>query len=93
MTDHVLHQEGLFADTRPEIEALLVEGFARMSPEEKLRRVSAMTKAVQQLALVRIQGQHPDADERELHLRLASLWLDRGTMVRVFGWDPEQEGY
>jgi hypothetical protein len=34
-----------------------------------------------------------DLDEREKFLRLASLRLDRETMIEVYGWDPEEEGY
>ena len=30
---------------------------------------------------------------REKFLRLASLRLDRETMIEVYGWDPEEEGY
>lgn len=64
-----------------------------MTPQQKLRCVSDMTKAVQCMALARIRKQHPGIPERELRLRLASLWLDRETMIRVFDWDPEREGY
>lgn len=80
-------------DTSPEIERLLIEGYRRMSPSQKLRRVSEMTLAVQQLALARIKRQYPDRTEHEYRLRLASLWLGRETMCKVFGWDPEIEGY
>jgi hypothetical protein len=64
-----------------------------MSPQEKLKRVDEMTKAVQQLALARIRKQHGNISEKEQQLRLASLWLDRETMVRIFKWDPKKEGY
>ena len=59
----------------------------------KAREVSEFTRACQQMALAGIRRRHPGADDRELQLRLAALWLDRGTMVRCFGWDPEVEGY
>jgi hypothetical protein len=45
------------------------------------------------VALARIRKQRGSIPERELRLRLASLWLDRETMIRVFRWDPEREGY
>jgi hypothetical protein len=36
-------------------------------------------------------------DPRDLRsrslLRLAALWLDHETMIRVFDWDPEIHGY
>jgi len=80
-------------DTPPHIQKILIAGYRRMSPQQKLKRVSELTLAVQQLALARIRKQYGTLSEREQHLRLASLWLDRDTMMRVFGWDPQKEGY
>jgi len=71
----------------------LVAAYRRMTPQEKMSRVSEMTKAVQYMALARIRKQRGDIPDRELRLRLASLWLDRETMIRAFGWDPRREGY
>jgi hypothetical protein len=81
------------SDTHPAVEALLIEGYRRMTTSEKLARVSAMSRAVQELALLDIQRRHPGADAREQALRLASRRLDAETMRRVFDWDPEREGY
>ena len=64
-----------------------------MSAQQKLERVTELTKAVQQLALARIRKQYGEISEREQRLRLAALWLDRDTMIRVFQWDPSREGY
>lgn len=80
-------------DTDPRAHAVVVLGYRAMSLQQKLKRVSELNKAVQQLALARIRRQHPSASSREQQLRLASLWLDAETMRRVFGWDPEREGY
>ncbi|RPJ62318.1 MAG: hypothetical protein EHM23_03620 [Acidobacteria bacterium] len=71
----------------------LIEAYRRMTPQQKMRAVSDMTKAVQYMALARIRKQRGTITERELRLRLASLWLDRETMIRGFNWDPEREGY
>ena len=59
-----------------------------MSPAEKLRRVEALNETVLQLAAARLKQEHPGIDDRELRLRLASLWLDAETMQRVFAWPP-----
>lgn len=80
-------------DTPPHIQEMIIEGYRRMSPQEKLKRVSELIKAVQQLALARIKKQYGPISEREQQLRLASLWLDRETMIRVFQWDPHEKGY
>ena len=80
-------------DTPPYIQQLLIEGYRRMSPQQKLKRVDELTKAVQQFALARIRKQYGDISEHEQKLRLASLWLDRETMIKVFDWDPSVKGY
>lgn len=82
------------SDTPPDVEEILLEGYRQMTPEERLMRAFDMSRAVQQLALARIRAEYgPDLSEREERLRLASLWLPRETMIEVFGWDPEIEGY
>jgi hypothetical protein len=80
-------------DTHPKIEAFLIEGYRRMSPAQKLERVRALTRAVQELALLDVRRRHPNADEREQALRVASRWIDPELMVRAFGWDIREMGY
>ena len=80
-------------DTDPRIEAVLVAGYRAMSVSQKVARVAALTRAVQELALLDIRRRHPHADERELELRLASRWLDEALMKRVFGWDVRATGF
>jgi hypothetical protein len=81
-------------DTPAEIEQRLVEEYRRMSPGQRLMMAMDMNRAVQQMAAARIRAQYgPGLSERELRLRLASLWIDRDTMMRAFGWDPAAEGY
>jgi hypothetical protein len=82
------------SDTPPDVEEILLERYRQMTAEERLMRALDMSRAVQQLALARIRAEYgPDLSEREERLRLASLWLPRETMIKVFGWDPEIEGY
>lgn len=72
---------------------MMIAAYRRMSPAEKLRRVGDLNDAVRALALARIRRQYgPDLDEREERLRLAVLSIDRETMIRAFGWDPDVEG-
>ncbi len=81
-------------DTPPEIEEMLVDGYARMSPAERLRRVCALNRLADEMAAAAIRNRSgPVLPGRELSLRLASLRLDRDTMIRAFAWDPETEGY
>ena len=82
------------SDTPPEVEEILLEGYRRMTPAERLARALDLGRAVQQLALARIHERFgAGLSEREARLRLAALWLPRETMVEVFGWDPEIKGY
>jgi hypothetical protein len=80
-------------DTHPNIEALLIEGYRKMSPSQKLERVRALTRAVQEIALLDVRRRHPDADAREQALRVASRWIEPDLMVRAFGWDVREAGY
>jgi alpha-D-ribose 1-methylphosphonate 5-triphosphate synthase subunit PhnH len=79
-------------DTSPEAARFLVEGYRRMSPEQKFAIVDDLTRATRQLAAARIRQQYPEATDREVLLRVASLTLGRDLMIRAFGWDPEREG-
>jgi hypothetical protein len=83
----------LSADTDPRAEAVMVEILRRMTPTQRLRRSFELRHSVLRLARSRILREHPNASPREVRLRLASLWLDAETMRRVWGWDPEIEGF
>jgi hypothetical protein len=80
------------SDTSPEVERLLVDGYRRMSPAQKLQRVVAMNRALEQLARARLLARYGEMDERTLRLRLAALRLDARMMADVFGWDPRVHG-
>jgi hypothetical protein len=86
--------ELLFDDTPPEIEELILAGYRRMSAHEKFNCIRELCLAGEALAAERIYRQYGrDLPDHELRLRLASLRLDRETMVRVFDWDPLIKGY
>ena len=80
-------------DTDPRIEAILIAGYRSMSASQKMARVGALTRTVQELALLDIRRRHPEANQRELALRLASRWLDAEQMRRAFNWDVEAAGF
>ncbi len=60
---------------------------------KKLQQVGELTEMVGQLAMNDIRRRHPQADERELRLRLASRWIEPELMRKAFGWDSDKEGY
>jgi len=55
--------------------------------------VRALTRAVQEFALVDVRRRHPNADAREQALRVASRCIEPDLMVRAFGWDVREVGY
>jgi hypothetical protein len=81
------------SDTPPEVEEILVQGYRRMTPGQRLERVADLNRAVRQLALAGIRQRHgSDLPAEEAKLRLAALSIDRETMIRAFGWDPDEHG-
>lgn len=78
-----------------EDEEAMLERYRRMSPMEKLQEVGELNRQAAEAELTRIKAQYgQDLSERELRLRLAAaIYLDRETMIEVYGWDPEVEGY
>jgi hypothetical protein len=81
------------SDTSPAARAFLLEGYRRMPPHEKLERVFALNRMLEELQRARITSDYGVIPEREMRLRLASLRLGRETMIKVFGWDPQQMGW
>jgi hypothetical protein len=83
----------LLDDTHPDIDAVRIEAYRRMTPTQKLEIVSALNQAVRELALADIRRRHPYASEREQMLRLASRSLPAQLLRDAFGWDVDVEGY
>lgn len=80
------------SDTPKSVERILIDGYRRMTPAEKLQRVVALNHAVEQMASAGLRARHGDMPEHERRLRLAALRLDAGVMRDVFGWDPAVRG-
>jgi hypothetical protein len=89
---HERDEHGL-SDTSPAARRVLIEGFRRMPGWQKLQRVEELTQLVAGLALADIRRRYPDADERELTLRLAVRRLGADLVYRATGWDARVEGY
>jgi len=82
------------SDTSPEAERVVIEGYRRMSPADKIARVVALNRALEELASARLRSQYGgQLTDDERRLRLAALRLDAKLMRDVFGWDPSVRGY
>lgn len=81
------------SDTDPETERVMIE-LARATPDwKKIEQVCSMIETTRALAMAGLRERYPNASEEELKKRLAALVLDRETVIEVYGWDPEVEGY
>lgn len=80
---------GLFADTSPEAEAMLV-GLLRQAPAwRKLWMVDQLNQTVRLAALSGLRSRHPAATPQDLRRRLAELLLGPELATRAYGPLPE----
>jgi len=82
----------MISDTHPKVEKVYIELLKNFSLPEKLDMVREATFACQQMALVGIKQRYPAADEKEIRLRLAALWLKKDVMLKVFSWNVDRMG-
>ncbi len=83
----------LSSDTSQEMEEAYFSILRKASPGERMLMAARTTARVNLFAAAGLRERYPEAGERELFLRLAALRLDRQTMIDVYGWDPEKQGY
>lgn len=79
-------------DTDRALEEKLLERYRRMTVDEKLEHIGALGRLVEETALAALRVRYPEASEAENRLRLLSRSLDRATMIRLYDWDPQQQG-
>jgi hypothetical protein len=80
-----MSQAGAPMDTALEAHALQVELYRRMSPAQKLHRVTDLTLAAAQYALAGLAERYPAADRRELLLHLARMRLGEDAFLQAYG--------
>ena len=80
-------------DTTPEAERALIEMLRRTPTWKKAEQLAGLIHARNVLILADLRRRYPEAEADELRKRLASRLLPREDVIRVFGWDPEREGY
>ena len=65
----------LALDTPPDIERRQVEGWRRMTPADKARTVTALTRAAIDMTAAGIRHRHPDEPPSSHRRRLAEILL------------------
>ena len=78
-----------YEDTDPEALRVFIELHRRMTPGERVARVFELSALQESLQQASVRSMYPEADEREVFLRVAARRLDRETMIAAYGWDPE----
>ncbi len=77
----------------PELERILLEAIRKMTPAERVQKVNGMIALAHYLALSDVRKRHPDADDHECMLRVASRRVPPDLMLKAFGWDVREKGY
>lgn len=81
-------------DTPPEIEERVVSAYREMGLAGRIAAYADLEVGLEQVARAGIEHRlRRPVEESEMRRRLGALRLDRETMIRVYGWDPEIEGY
>ncbi len=80
-------------DTDPEAERALIEMLRRAPTWKRAEHLAGLIHARNVLILADLRRRYPGAGAEELRKRLAARLLPRETVLRLFGWDPEKEGY
>jgi len=76
-----------YSDTDSRALDVFIECQRRMSASEKVEGMLELARMAFETA--RAEVRRHGIDEREVFLRAAARHLDRETMMRVYGWDPQ----
>lgn len=69
------------------------ERYRHMPACEKFREIAALIDLEDERQRADIRARYGDIPEAEMRMRLGVKRLGRETMVKVFGWDPEEKGW
>ena len=82
-----------YEDTDPKALEFFIELHRRMAPGERVAQIFEMCAFMEGLQRSSVLSMHPEADEREVFMRVAARRLGRDIMIQVYGWDPELHGW
>ena len=77
------------SDTTDRAREVCLNALRAMPVSQKIATVFQLSEVVWQLSEAGVRKIFPEAGDREIFLRTAARHLDRETMVRVYGWDPD----
>ena len=80
---------GWYEDTDPAALEVFFQLHRDMTPHDRASRVFEMIAFQDGLQQASVRQLYPEADDREVFLRVAARRLDPETMLRVYGWNPD----
>jgi len=85
--------KALSPDTTPHIQHKHYELMRQLSPAQRLEMAFALTNAARNLILADLRHRFPQADESEIKRRFIARVLPHQDVIRVYGFDPNVEGF
>lgn len=82
-----------FSDTTPEAQQMHYKLMRRLPAPKRLALAFELTEAVRKLILADLQQRFPQASDEEIQRRFIGRVLSRADVIRVYGFDPQEEGY
>ncbi len=79
-----------YSDTDPKALKVFLDLQRAMTPSQRLQTVFELNRLLRGLAEASERQLHPEASDREIFLRVVARRLDRETMKRVYGWNPDE---
>lgn len=79
-------------DTSYEAERFQIDRLRCLTLPERLALLDSLIRLTDRLSRAGILMRYPEAGEREIGLRSASLRLDPELMRAAYGWDPDEKG-
>ena len=83
----------LSLDTPPEIQRIQFELLRRLPPSRRLCLALELTELARNMMLAGLRTRFPAASEEEIRRRFIARILSREDVTRVYGFDPQAEGY
>jgi hypothetical protein len=78
-----------YSDTDPKALEVFLARQRTMTATEKIEAVFQQNELLRRLSEAHERQLHPDATDREIFLRVVAHRLDRETMLRMYGWHPD----
>lgn len=78
----------------PEANARIVDHYRAMTPSERFQEMLDLNAFATQTQINAVRLAHPNADEFEIKMRVASRWVRNPELLKAaFGWDVAEKGY